>query len=70
MFCEDDHDNEKEFVQMFLDAGLTAQSPSIPTFLVASIFAIYNKNSDCDLRTSAAYFRKNVLPAYVGSTSM
>lgn len=70
VFCDEDNDTEKEFIQIFLDAGLTVQSPSIPTSLVASIFVIYNKNSDYDLRTSAAYFRKNILPAYAGSTSM
>lgn len=60
---------ESEVVRQYLNAGLASANHSLPLFLLASLFAVFNKSSENDLRVSAAYFVKNFLPGYFDSTS-
>ena len=60
---------ESEAVKQYLNAGLASANHSLPIFLLASLFAVFNKGSENDLRVSAAYFVKNFLPDYFDSTS-
>lgn len=59
---------ESEAVQQYLDAGLAGANLDLPLFLSACLFALFRKGSDHDLLTTAAYYMKNCLPAYLGST--
>lgn len=61
---------EADAVQQYLDAGLASANLDLPLFLSACLFAVFYKSSDNDLPTTAAYYVKNCLPAYLGSTVM
>lgn len=69
MFVEQtDTEIEKEAVKQYLAAGLAGANLELPLFLCASLFSIFNKSSDNDLISSAAYFQKYFLPDYIAST--
>lgn len=69
MFCSGSIETEREFVKILLDARIDASITTVPTFLIACLFVTYNKKSDYDLYTSAAYFNKFVFPTYLELTS-
>ena len=62
-------DIESESVKQYLSAGLASANQSLPIFLLASLFVVFNKGSENDLRISAAYFVRDFLPDYLGATS-
>lgn len=60
---------ELEVVTQYLNAGLASANHSLPLFLLASLFAVFNKGSENDLRVTAAYFVKNFLSDYLDAPS-
>lgn len=60
-----DSDFEQESIKQYFDAGLDYNNKTLPLPLLAALFAVFYKGSDCGLHQSAVYFERNFAPLYL-----
>ncbi|WP_289759282.1 hypothetical protein [uncultured Duncaniella sp.] len=58
-------DFEQELIKQYFDSGLDYNNKTLPLPLLAALFAVFCKGSDCDLHQLAIYFEINFLPQYL-----